>query len=121
MNIIVSDITTRTGNKMYIATENGITTWFKEKEDRDFYAEGGRIETSPGRDPQNRWFKARLSGHTPITSTTSKSRSDTGESAGILRGEGIEVKETKSSTSKKSLKEVLKKIHKEIEELIEEL
>jgi hypothetical protein len=47
------------GIMWYLTNEAGMTSWFREQPDREFYMSGGRCTWSPGRDTNNRFFVGR--------------------------------------------------------------
>ena len=104
----VDQITAKGSGKVwYIVkkTEDSPTIWFQKQDDRDYYVKNGEIETSPGKDEHNLWFKSRKSS-VSVATTTSQNTVKTVQTTSII---------------KTTTKDRLIKLHKELGEILDEL
>ena len=104
----VDQITAKGSGKVwYIVkkTEDSPTIWFQKQDDRDYYVKNGEIETSPGKDEHNLWFKSRKSS-VSVATTTSQNTVKTVQTTSII---------------KTTTKDRLIKLHKELGEIIGDL
>lgn len=108
-----NDWTNKTnGRKWYLANNGKVTVWFQNEKDRDWYAEGegqNEIETNPGRDERNVFFKERKKG----VVTTEKAKKSVEEQE--------VVKDVTQAGSNTEVKERIKKLANELYDIYNSL